>query len=139
MRPGEVLADVYYNSKTGKRIHAAFPDGVVNDVNYDGSIKGFLFLLNQDCCVSIDKSRKFLEDLTGGKLSLSKGMVNGHSREFSQRCQEELKKAYADMLMVPVMHTDLYQCLGKRDERTCLRVCCPIRGSAVFCPEQEGA
>ena len=86
MRPGEVLADVYYNSKTGKRIHAAFPDGVVNDVNYDGSIKGFLFLLNQDCCVSIDKSRKFLEDLTGGKLSLSKGMVNGLSREFSQRC-----------------------------------------------------
>ena len=130
---------MYYNSKTGERIHAAFPDGVVNDVNYGGSIKAFLFLLNQDCCVSIDKSRKFLEDLMGGKLSLSKGMVNGLSREFSQRCQEELKKAYADMLMVPVMHTDLYQCLGKRDERTCLRVCCPIRGSAVFCPEQEGA
>lgn len=75
----EYHADVYYNSKTGERIHAAFPAGVVNDVNYDSSIKAFLFLLNQDCCVSIDKCRKFLEDLTGGKLSLSKGMVNGLS------------------------------------------------------------
>lgn len=83
----EYHADVYYNSKTGERIHAVFPAGVVNEVNYDSSIKAFLFLLNQDCCVSIDRCRKFLEDLTGGKLSLSKGMVNGLSREFSQKCQ----------------------------------------------------
>ena len=41
----EYAADVYYNSKTGERIHAAFPKGVVNDVNYDGTIRAFLFLL----------------------------------------------------------------------------------------------
>ena len=63
----EYRADVYYNSKTGERVHAPFPAGVVNDVNYDGSIKAFLFLLNNECCVSIDKSRKFLSDLTNGK------------------------------------------------------------------------
>lgn len=50
----EYQADIYYNSKTGERVHAAFPEGVVNDVNYDGSIKAFLFLLNNECCVSID-------------------------------------------------------------------------------------
>ena len=69
----EYHADVYYNSKMGERVHAAFPDGVVDDVNYDGSIRAFLFLLNNDCCTSIDKSRKFLSDLTGGKLNISKG------------------------------------------------------------------
>ena len=43
-------ADVYYNSKTGERIHAQFPAGVTDEVNYGESIKAFLFLLNNDCC-----------------------------------------------------------------------------------------
>ena len=40
----EYHADVYYNTKTGKRVHAAFPAGVVDEVNYDGSIRAFLFI-----------------------------------------------------------------------------------------------
>jgi hypothetical protein len=69
-----------YNSHTGERAHAAFPDGVIDDVNYDGSIRAFLFLLNNDCCTSIDKSRAFLSDLTGGKLNISKGMISRLNR-----------------------------------------------------------
>lgn len=46
----EYHADVYYNSQTGERVHAAFLDGVIDDVNYDGSIRAFLFLLNNNCC-----------------------------------------------------------------------------------------
>lgn len=102
----EYHADVYYNSKTGERIHADFPSGVVNDVNYDGSIKAFLFLLNNDCCTSIDKSRKFLSDLTGGKLNISKGMINKLSKEFALKSEQERKEIFADMLLSPVMHTD---------------------------------
>ena len=49
----EYHADVYYNSQTGERVHAAFPDGVIDDVNYDGSIRAFQFLLNNDCCTSL--------------------------------------------------------------------------------------
>ena len=79
----EYQADVYYNSHTGERAHAAFPDGVIDDVNYDGSIRAFLFLLNNDCCTSIDKSRAFLSDLTGGKLNISKGMISRLNREFA--------------------------------------------------------
>lgn len=102
----EYHADVYYNSKTGERKHAAFPAGVVDDVNYDGNIKAFLFLLNNDCCTSIDKSRKFLSDLTEGKLNISKGMINKLSREFAEKTEQEQKKLYTDMLLSPVMHTD---------------------------------
>lgn len=57
-------ADVYYNSKTGERIHAQFPAGVTDEVNYGESIKAFLSLLNNECCTSLDKSRRFLSDLT---------------------------------------------------------------------------
>ena len=99
----EYHADVYYNTKTGERVHAAFPAGVVDEVNYDGSIRAFLFLLNNDCCVSIDKSRRFLSDLTGGKLNISKGMVSKLSREFALKTVPERRTAYADMLLSPVM------------------------------------
>ena len=37
----EYHADVYYNSATGERVHAEFPAGVIDDVNYGGSIKAF--------------------------------------------------------------------------------------------------
>ena len=102
----EYHADVYYNAKTGERIHAPFPSGVVDDVNYDGSIKAFLFLLNNECCTSIDKSRKFLSDLTGGQLNISKGMINKLSKEFAKKTEQEQKTMFADMLLSPVMHTD---------------------------------
>ena len=68
----EYHADVYYSSQTGERVHAPFPAGVIDDVNYDGSIRAFLFLLNNDCCTSIDKSRQFLSGLTGGKTEYLK-------------------------------------------------------------------
>ena len=106
MNVTEYQADVYYNSTTGERIHASFPSGVVDDVNYDGSIKALLFLLNTDCAVSIDKSRRFLSDLTGGKLKISKGMINKLCREFSSKTQAEQKKIFADLLSSPVMNTD---------------------------------
>ncbi len=85
----EYQADVYYNAKTGERVHAEFPPGLVNEVNYGGSIKAFLSLLNNDCCTSIDKSCQFLSDLTGGKLRISKGMVSRLVREFADRTGKE--------------------------------------------------
>ena len=106
MNVTEYQADVYYNSTTGERVHAAFPSGVIDDVNYDGSIKALLFLLNTDCAVSIEKSRRFLSDLTGGKLKVSRGMINKLCREFSNKTKGEQKKTFADLLSSPVMNTD---------------------------------
>lgn len=103
----EYHADVYYNSKTGERIHAQFPAGVTDEVNYGGSIKAFLFLLNSDCCTSIEKSRRFLSDLTDSKLNISKGMVSKLCREFAEKTESERKKIFAGLLSAPVMHTDL--------------------------------
>ena len=102
----EYHADIYYNPKTGERLHAQFPAGVVDEVNYGGSIKAFLFLLNNDCCTSIDRSRRFLSDLTDSKLNISKGMVSKLCREFAGKTEAERKKLFADLLSAPVMHTD---------------------------------
>lgn len=127
----EYHADIYYNPKTGERAHAPFPEGVSDDVNYDGSIKAFLFLLNNDCTTSIDKCRKFLYDLTGGKLNISKGMINKLGREFAQKSEVELKRTSASMLMAPVMHTD---CTNARVNGTnaYVFVCATPDGDALY-------
>lgn len=127
----EYHADVYYNSKTGERIHAEFPPGVVDEVNYGGSVKAFLFLLNNDCCTSIDKSRKFLSDLTDGRLNISKGMVNMLSREFAKKTQQERKAVSADLLLSPVLHTD---CTNAREngKNAYVFVCAAPDGRAAY-------
>lgn len=134
----EYRADVYYNPKTGERLHATFPDGVVDDVNYGGSIKAFLFLLNNDCCTSIDKSRKFLSDLTGGKLNISKGMVSKLSKEFADKSGQERKRIFSDMLLSPVMHAD---CTNAKvnGKNAYVFVCATPDGSALyFAREKKG-
>lgn len=102
----EYKSEIYRNSKTGERYHAPFPQNVVDDVNYDGSVKAFLFMLNNDCCVSIDKCRRFLSELTNGKLNISKGMINKLSKEFAEKTEQDRKKLFADLLLAPVMYVD---------------------------------
>ena len=134
----EYHADVYYSSQTGERIHAPFPAGVIDDVNYDGSIRAFLFLINNDCCTSIDKSRQFLSDLTGGKLNISKGMVSRLSRAFALKTEAERRSAYADMLLSPVMHTDCTN--GRENGKGCqIYVCAtPDEKALYFAREKKG-
>ena len=127
----EFNADVYYNSQTGERVHAEFPKGVVNDVNYSGNISSFLFLLNNDCGISIDKSRRFLSDLTGGKINISKGMINSLSKSFAQKTENQRKEIYKDMLLAPVMHTD---CTNARvnGKNAYVFVCAVPDGEALY-------
>jgi len=87
-------------------VYADFPDGVVDDVNYGASVKAFAFLLNNHCNVSIDKTRELLLELTGGALEISKGMINGLSREFSMKTKREQANVLTSLLCAPVMGAD---------------------------------
>ena len=134
----EYHADIYYNSHTNEYIHAPFPDGVKDDVNYDGSIKAFLYLLNNDCNVSIDKARKFLCELSGGKLEISKGMINNLSKAFSDKSQAEIQETFSKMLAAPVMNTD---CTNAKvnGNSAYVFVCAVPEGNALyFAREKKG-
>jgi hypothetical protein len=102
----EYMAIEFKNKKTGKLVYAEFPVGFENDVNYDGSVKAFAFLLNNYCNVSIDKTREFLSDLTGGALQISKGMIWGLSKEFSEKTKAEQTEAFLNLVAAPVLHVD---------------------------------
>ncbi len=56
----EYITPEYVSKRTGKKVHAAFPEGAKDDVNYDGTVKAAAYLLNNQCCVSINKTREFL-------------------------------------------------------------------------------
>lgn len=102
----EYKTDVYRNAKTGELYHAEFPNGVVDDVNYCSSVRAFRFMLNNDCCVSIDKCRDFFKNLIDGKLDISIGMISKLSKEFSEKSESLRKSAVSEMFLSPVMHTD---------------------------------
>jgi hypothetical protein len=96
----------FRNVLTGQRVHAEFPEGLVNEVTYRGDIKAFAFLLNNYCNVSLVKVSDFLSELTNGELKISTGMINGLSKEFSQKTEADQKKAFADILLSPVVNVD---------------------------------
>ena len=102
----EYRARVWRNRKTGKRIHAGFPDGLVNEVNYAGSVKAMAFLLGNECHVSHPKIRKFLYEITGGGLDLSIGMINGLCEEFSAKTEAEKKRIIEKLMVSPTMNAD---------------------------------
>jgi len=102
----EYFTLVFRHKKTKQLVYADFPAGVDNDVNYDGTVKAFAFMLNNHCNVSIDKVRGFMSDLTGGALEISKGMINSLSKEFSNKSQPEQKNIFLNLVGAPVIQED---------------------------------
>lgn len=133
----EYLTPEFRNKKTGQRVHAEFPAGVVNDVNYGGSVKAFAFLLNNRCNVSIDKVREFLSELTEGNLRISKGMVNGLCETFSKKTETEQKKSFSDLLLSPVMNTDFTN--GRLNGKSVqIAICATPEIAMYFAREHKG-
>lgn len=102
----EYHAEEFWDKKKGRNVHAAFPIGVVNDVNYDESMKAFLFLLNSRCNVSLEKTAQFVSNVTNGALSPCVGMISGLCREFSLKSKKEQDELFKALLDAPVMHVD---------------------------------
>lgn len=85
----EYTTKEYRSRITGARVHAPFPEGYANEVNYDGPLKALAFLLSNECNVSHGKIRKLLSELTGGKVEISDGMINNLCKEFSLKEEAE--------------------------------------------------
>ena len=99
-------ADVYRHHKTRKKIHAAFPEGMVNEVEYDASVSALLSLLHSHGNMSYDKISEILSDLTGGKLRPSKGMMADLEKKFSLRSVTDRQQIFNRMIVYPYMHID---------------------------------
>lgn len=102
----EYTTKEYRNRKTGARVHAPFPEGYVNDVNYDGTVKALAFLLGNECGVSHGKIRRLISELTNGEIEISDGMINGLCAEFSAKTGQEKTEIIKKLMSSPVMNVD---------------------------------
>ena len=102
----ELQAEEYYNPKTGETCHAEFPNGYVNELNYGGTVKALAYILNNECDVSIDKTRRLICELSDGKVNISKGMVNHLGMELFKKTKEERDNLFKSLSEKPILHID---------------------------------
>jgi hypothetical protein len=133
----EYVAVEFRNKKTGRLVYADFPVGVENDVNYDGSVKAFAFLLNNYCNVSMDKTREFLSELTDGALQISKGMICGLSKAFSEKSKAEQSDIFLNLVAAPVLHVD-FTSAKVNGKNVNVAVCATPQNAAYFAREHKG-
>jgi len=102
----DFVADEYRHRITGSRIHAPFPQGIVNEVNYGCGLKSFAFLLNNYYNVSINKTQQCISDITHGIVSISTGMINSLAKEFSVKTELDRTKIFSNLLHSNAMYSD---------------------------------
>lgn len=127
----------FYDKKKGRNVHSAFPVGITDDVNYDDSMKAFLFLLNNRCNVSLQKTTQFVSDITDGALSPSVGMISGLCREFSRKSEKEQDALFKTLLDCPVMHVDGTNARVNGENKHVL-VCSNGSATMYFASEKKG-
>ncbi len=122
----------YRNRVTGARVHAPFPEGYVNEVNYDGTVKAFAFLLGNECNVSHGKIRKLISELTGGEVELSDGMINSLCKDFSLKSVPEKREIISKLMTSPVMNADFTNANVNGKSRQVLVLASPVNGAALY-------
>ncbi len=102
----DYVAMEYRDILTGEKFHASFPAGMVDDVEYDSSVKALAFMLNEECNVSIGKTRQFLIDASHGMLDISTGAICNFAKEFSKKSKEDREELKNQILASGVIHAD---------------------------------
>ena len=131
----EYVTPEFRNVETGQRVHAAFPEGVVNRVNYGGTVKALLYQLTNECNVSIDKAAGIVAELTGGRLQVSKGFVNNLLKKFESMTEKERAVLFRELQESPVMHTDFT--FGRVNGKTTAVEICSAGGAAMYCGKKK--
>lgn len=118
---------IFRNSKNGSRVHAAFPEGVKDEVNYDGTVKACAYLMKDKCNVSIGNVQEFLREISNGELNLSTGMISNLTKEFSAKTEKERDEIFLKLYSSPVMHADFT--FGRVAGNT---------GTVLICADEDG-
>lgn len=122
----------YRSRSTGARVHAPFPEGYVNEVNYDGTVKALAFLLSNECGVSHGKIRKLVSELTEGEVGLSDGMINNLCREFSAKSGQEKQEIVRQLMSSPVMNADFTNANVNGKSAQVLVLASPLNKAALY-------
>lgn len=130
----EMSAPEFRNKITGQRVHPPFPNGIVDDVTYDGSVKAAAYMLNNVCNVSIQKTKDFLKSISNGVIDLSTGFICKLSKEFSEKTEDERNETFKQLVATNVMNSDFT--FGRMDGKQTAVIIC-ASPDAVMCMGRE--
>ena len=118
----EYTTPEFRDQTTGQRVHADFPPGIVDDVNYDGTVKAVAYMINNELYTSVEKTRVFLKQISHDTVDISAGFINGLSKEFSKKTAEEREKMFLKLASSEIMHSDFT--FGRMDgKQTAVAIC----------------
>ena len=122
----EFVTNEFRRRSNGTRLHAAFPEGIKDDVNYGSNIKTFAFLLNNYYNVSIAKTQQCISDISKGIISLSTGMISNLSKEFSVKTETERKQIFSLLHHADTLYSD-----------ATVSNICGSRKAVILCTDKE--
>ena len=102
----DYVTDEFRRRSNGTRLHAPFPAGIKDNVNYGSRLKSFAFMLNNYYNVSIAKTQQCISDMTKGVISLSTGMISNLSKEFSENTYDERNQIFSNLHHADVLYSD---------------------------------
>lgn len=88
------------------KVHAPFPEGVINEVNFGASVHALAFLLNNHYNVSIAKTKDFLCEATEGVFNISTGCINQLVKKFAKKTKKQQEAIFDQLVKAPVLYTD---------------------------------
>ena len=132
IRVKEYTAREFRSRLTGSRVHADFPNGFINKVNYDSSVKALAFFLSNECNVSCGKIKQLFGDLSEGRLQMSEATINGLSEEFSSKTEPEKKDILTRIMTSPVVNTDFTNANVDGKSKHVLIIASPSKDAAMF-------
>ena len=132
IRVKEYTAREFRSRLNGSRVHADFPDGFANKVNYDGSVKALAFFLSNECNVSCGKIKQLLGYLSEGRIQMSEATINGLSEEFSSKTEPEKKDIITKIMTSPVVNTDFTNANVDGKSKHVLIIASPSKDAALF-------
>ena len=102
----DYCADEYRSRLTGRRVHAPFPAGVCNEMNYGSGLKAFAFLLNGYYNVPVLKVKELVSFMTDSLVSPSAGMISSLGARFSAATEAERMKIYMQLVKAETLYAD---------------------------------
>lgn len=102
----EYCAHAFRNKKTNKVIFSAFPDNVVNEMNYGDGLKALCCLLTTYCNVSIRKTGELIRDLTKDEITISTGTIAGLTKELGNKTKDDRIEIIKKLWKAPSLHND---------------------------------
>ena len=87
----------FIDLETGKTVHAPFPEGMSDELVYDGTVKAMAYLLNNECNVSIGKTKEFLKNVSHGAIDISTGMICKLAKEFAKKTEAERNDLFLEL------------------------------------------